>query len=126
MLMNTWQCMKPADGSILVPTKPLLLFSGSFRDTSYFSDQQSYQERIDSEARYLMKRSFGITGVGLVILLLIYLLARWLILTYNEILGFSYGVAVGLICAPLVIGVVSFLMRRLYKNRASFTKNQRN
>ena len=72
--------MKPADGSILVPTKPLLLFSGSFRDTpAIFSDQQSYQERIDSEARYLMKRSFGITGVGLVILLSIYLLARWLV-----------------------------------------------
>lgn len=97
-------------------------FQAPLETPAIFSDQQSYQERIDSEARYLMKRSFGKTGVGLVILLLIYLLARWLVLTYNEILGFSYGVAVGLICAPLVIGVVSFLMRRLYKNRASFYK----
>jgi hypothetical protein len=87
-----------------------------------FSDQQSYQERIDREMRYLIIRSFWLTGIGVGALLLIYLLARWLWHTYNEALGFFYGVAVGLILTPATISITSLVMRCLYKNRASFYK----
>jgi hypothetical protein len=97
-------------------------FQAPLDASTIFSDQQSYQERIDNEARYLIKRSFRMTGIGLVILLGIYLLDRWLRFSSNEVLDFSYGVAVGVMCTPLAIVLVSFLMRRLYKNRASFYK----
>ncbi|MBM9833190.1 DUF2812 domain-containing protein, partial [Enterococcus faecalis] len=51
-------------------------FKASPDTPAIFSDQESYQERIDNETRYLMKKSILLSVISLVILAATYFLIR--------------------------------------------------
>jgi uncharacterized membrane protein (DUF485 family) len=88
-------------------------FKASPDTPAIFSDQESYQERIDNETRYLMKKSILFSVVSLAILAVIYFSIRYFNIRTNPFWSFGLGLITGLV-------LTTILMKFLYKNRASY------
>lgn len=95
-------------------------FKASLDTPAIFSDQESYQERIDNETRYLMKKSILFSVISLAILAAIYFIASYFNIRTNPFKSFGLGVLTGLVFIPIGIGVTTIIMKFLYKNRASY------
>ncbi|MGF1992784.1 DUF2812 domain-containing protein [Enterococcus casseliflavus] len=95
-------------------------FKASPDTPAIFSDQESYQERIDNETRYLMKKSILLSVISLVILAAIYFLIRYFNIRTNPFWSFGLGLITGLVFIPIGVGLTTILMKFLYKNRASY------
>lgn len=95
-------------------------FEGNLAAPPIFSDQDSYQERINAEQRYLIKRSFWVALVGALLLAVLYSVKSIWHWQDHAIWSFVFGICTGLLFVPVMIAIVSYLMGKLYKDRAAF------
>jgi len=97
-------------------------FEGNLDAPPIFSDQDSYQERINAEQRYLMKRAFLVTAIGALLLAVLYSIKTIWAWQDHTVWSFVFGMCTGLLCVPAVVAIMSYLMGKLYKDRATYYK----
>ncbi len=95
-------------------------FEGNLDAPPIFSDQDSYQERINAEQRYLIKRAFVVTAIGALLLAMLYSIKTLWDWQNSPIWSFLFGICTGLLFVPAMVAIVSYLMRKLYKDRATY------
>lgn len=95
-------------------------FEGGLDAPPIFSDQASYQERIDAEQRYLIKRAFVVALIGALFLIVLYSIKSLWHWQDHAMWSFVFGICTGLLFLPAIISMVSYLMGKLYKDRAKY------
>lgn len=98
-------------------------FMADPKTPTIFSDKVSYMERLNLEQKWLVKNSFKMTIIGLIITIATHFLLSTHVLQQNFATGLLFGAGLALLLMPFIYFISGHLMNLRYKDRSDYYNN---